>query len=314
MKKYLKGSIMFACAIALVIIGLVLKNTDYAGYSVLCFTGALVLVILGASSIFTSSNPTKMYEAKVKNILNTYDSILVKSNKIPSLEGRNVVNVEKMEDLVDAQLELRKPICYLKQTESCSFVLLDEKEAFVYVEKLNDDVVSPVEIELKELKVREKDRDDMDSEMLKAIDKTTVVKLSNRKSYKVSPIRKKTEGDEKVDLTAVMPPVVEQPKEDPAFQVIEQQAAPQPEQQPEPAFQTIEPPSEEVPQPEEPTTVPEPTSEAPVEEPAQESVEEEKVEETQVEIPVTEPELIFSDPEPASEEKKEEKEEEIEVI
>ena len=42
--------------------------------------------------------------------------------------------------------------------------------------------------------------------------------------------------------------------------------------------------------------------------------EEEKVEEPQVEIPVTEPELIFSDPEPASEEKKEEKEEEIEVI
>lgn len=35
MKKYLKGLIMVACAIALVIIGLVLKNTDYAGYSVL---------------------------------------------------------------------------------------------------------------------------------------------------------------------------------------------------------------------------------------------------------------------------------------
>ncbi len=314
MKKYLKGILFIVGAIILVVVGLILRPTDYAGYSVLCFTGALVLLVLGVSDFLTSSNPTKLYESKVRNLLNTYDSILVQSNKVPSLEGRNIVNVEKMEDLVDAQLELRKPICYLKQTESCSFILLDDKEAFVYVEKLNDDVVSPVEIELKELKIREKDRDDMDSEMLKGIDKTTVVKLSNRKSYKVSPIRKKTEGDEKVDLTAVMPPVVEQPKEDPAFQVIEQQAAPQPEQQPEPAFQTIEPPSKEVPQPEEPTTVLEPTSEAPIEEPAQESVEEEKVEEPQVEIPVTEPELIFSDPEPASEEKKEEKEEEIEVI
>ena len=148
-----------------------------------------------------------------RNILNTYDSILVKSNTIPSLEGRNVVNVEKMEDLVDAQLELRKPICYLKQTESCSFILLDEKEAFVYVEKLNDDVVTPVEIELKELKIKEKDKDDMDSEMLKAIDKTTVVKLSNRKSYKVSPIRKKKEENESETAEA---PVQEAPAEVPA--------------------------------------------------------------------------------------------------
>ena len=31
----------------------------------------------------------------------------------------------------------------------------------------------------------------MDAEMLRDIEKTTVVKLSNKKSYKVSPIRKK---------------------------------------------------------------------------------------------------------------------------
>ena len=227
MKKYLKGLLFILGAIALAIVGLVLKDTDYAGYSVLCFTGAVVLLILGVGSLLTSSNPTKLYESKVRNILNTYDSILVQSNKVPSLEGRNVVNVEKMEDLVDAQLELRKPICYLKQTESCSFILLDEKEAYVYIEKLNDDVVSPVEIELKELKVKEKDKDDMDSEMLKAIDKTTVVKLSNRKSYKVAPIRKKkeetpAEGDIKEDLNAVMPMTEnETTQEEPTFKIQE---------------------------------------------------------------------------------------------
>ncbi|MBQ6497720.1 MAG: hypothetical protein IJI58_03290 [Bacilli bacterium] len=220
MKKYLKGILFIVGAIILVVIGLAIKNTDFSGYAVLCFTGAAILVVFGGFSLFASNDPTKVYESKVKNILNTYDSILVKSNTIPSLEGRNVVNVEKMEDLVDAQLELRKPICYLKQTESCSFILLDEKEAFVYVEKLNDDVVTPVEIELKELKIKEKDKDDMDSEMLKAIDKTTVVKLSNRKSYKVSPIRKKpmeeTPVEEKVEEENVQAPPVEEPK----FQVV----------------------------------------------------------------------------------------------
>lgn len=191
MKKYLNGILFVVGAIVLVVVGIVISKTDYAGYSVLCYTLAAVAVVLGVSSLFTSSSPTKLYDSKVRNLLNTYDSILVKSNTIPSLEGRNIVHVEKMEDLVDAQLELRKPICYLKQTESCSFVLLDEKEAYVYVEKLNDDVISPVEIELNNLRIKEKDKDDMDSEMLKGIEKTTIVKLSNRKSYKVSPVRKK---------------------------------------------------------------------------------------------------------------------------
>ena len=31
----------------------------------------------------------------------------------------------------------------------------------------------------------------MDSEMLRDIEKTTIVKLSNKKSYKISPVRKK---------------------------------------------------------------------------------------------------------------------------
>ena len=99
--------------------------------------------------------------------------------------------LESIDDLVDAQLEIRKPICYLKQTESCSFILLDEKEAYVYIEKLNEDVTSPIEIEIKEARLQEKSEENIDSEMLKDIEKTTIIKLSNKKSYKVSPVRKK---------------------------------------------------------------------------------------------------------------------------
>ena len=101
--------------------------------------------------------------------------------------------------MIDAQLEIRKPICYYKQTESCSFVLLDDKEAYVYVEKLNPDVVSPVEIEINDIKLKQKNSEDLDSEMLKDIEKTTIVKLSNKKSYKVSPIKKDKVKEEKVD-------------------------------------------------------------------------------------------------------------------
>lgn len=186
-----KGIVLLFVSVGIACGGVYLMNIDLMGYAILCYTIAGVSLLTGIGSIIHNSNPTKVYQSNVKEILNTFDSILVKSNNVPKLENRNIIMVESMDDLVDAQLELRKPICYLKQTESCSFVLLDDKEAYIYIEKLNDDVISPVEIEIKENKIKSKSAEEMDSEMLREIDKTTIVKLSNKKSYKVSPVRKK---------------------------------------------------------------------------------------------------------------------------
>ena len=199
--KNKNGLIIIAIAVVFGIGGGVLLTTSLSGYSILAFTIAGVLLLFGLTSVFKSSNPTVQYESTVQDILNTFDSILVKSTSVPELDGRNIVMVMSIDDLVDAQLEIRKPICYIKQTESCSFVLLDEKEAYIYIHKLKDDVVSPVEIAIKEQKIKKKSKEEMDSEMLREIEKTTVVKLSNQKSYKVSPIRKKEdEGATKEEI------------------------------------------------------------------------------------------------------------------
>lgn len=192
MKKYQKSIMFLIFSILFVGVSFVLlqKDKEYIGYAILGFTIAGIFVIVAVTSFFNNHNPNRFYESKVRDILNTYDSILVKSSSVPTLIGRNIILVESMEDLIDAQLELRKPICYLKQTESCSFILLDDKEAYIYVEKLNDSVESPVDIELNEIRIKSKNAEEMDSEMLRDIEKTTIVKLSNKKSYKVSPVRK----------------------------------------------------------------------------------------------------------------------------
>ena len=199
-----KGLMIIGGGVVIGVLGYFLYgNANYSSYSVLCFTVAVIAIAVGAYLSLQSSDPTKQYQSKVRNILNTYDSILVKSNTAPSLDDRNVVQVLSMDDLVDAQLELRKPICYIKQTESCSFVLLDEKEAYIYIEKLNDKVISPVEIEIKEAEIKAKGKEDMDSEMLKNIEKTTIVKLSNKKSYKVSPVRKKNKEEKEDEVEEI---------------------------------------------------------------------------------------------------------------
>ena len=189
MKTSMKGIILIVLAIGFSIAGVYLMNTNLKGYSIFSVSVALVLLFMGVTYIIDNSSPERIYSSNIKEILNTFDSVLVKSNNLPSLEGRNIIILESIDDLVDAQLEIRKPICYLKQNESCSFMLFDEKEIYICIEKLNDEVVSPVEIELENIKTRIKNSDEIDSSMIRDIDKTTIVKLSNKKSYKVSPIR-----------------------------------------------------------------------------------------------------------------------------
>ena len=203
MKNNMKGIILVILAIGFSLAGVYLMNSNLKGYSIFSVSVALVLLFMGITYIIDNSSPERMYSSNIKEILNTFDSVLVKSNNIPNLEGRNIIILESIDDLVDAQLEIRKPICYFKQTESCAFVLLDDKEAYVYVEKLNDDVVSPLEIAIKDEKIKNKSVNDVDSEMLRDIDKTTIVRLSNRKSYKISPIRKKAKELEKQRLDEI---------------------------------------------------------------------------------------------------------------
>lgn len=195
MKTSMKGIILIVLAIGFSIAGVYLMNTNLKGYSIFSVSVALVLLFMGITYVIDNSSPERIYSSNIKEILNTFDSVLVKSNNLPSLEGRNIIILESIDDLVDAQLEIRKPICYLKQNESCSFMLFDEKEIYICIEKLNDEVVSPVEIELENIKTRIKTSDEIDSSMIRDIDKTTIVKLSNKKSYKVSPIR---ENNDKV--------------------------------------------------------------------------------------------------------------------
>ena len=200
MKDNFKGYILVGVALLCGVLGYLLYagmiSEDFQGYWYICAAVGVVALGFGIKFIIDNSSPAKAYESNIRNILNTFDSILVQSNAVPKLEGRNIINVETIDDLVDAQLEIRKPICYYKQTESCSFALLDDKEAYIYIEKLNPDVVSPLEIEIKENKLKIKSADEMDSEMLRDIEKTTIVKLSNKKSYKVSPIRKDKKKEE----------------------------------------------------------------------------------------------------------------------
>ena len=68
---------------------------------------------------------------------------------LPNIAGKNIIKVKSMDDLVDAQLELREPIYYKNDNDSCFFLLLHYNEACIYILRLNPDVISPTEQSLR---------------------------------------------------------------------------------------------------------------------------------------------------------------------
>ncbi len=197
MKKKYQGIIYLSVFVVALLLGFIFANIDSKGYHLLFFAISILAFIKGANFAWQNSSPDKAYESTVRGLLNTYDSILVKVNSVPKIGDRSIVAVQTMDDMIDAQLEVRKPICYIRQSESCSFLLLDKNVVYIYIEKLNDTVKSPVEIELEQLKYQNKS---MDLEIFNDIEKTTIVKLSNLKSYKVSPVVDVTTQIEVLDL------------------------------------------------------------------------------------------------------------------
>lgn len=200
MKNNLKGFILLFVAIITSIIATALLLISYKEYAIICYIVSAVLLIISLMTIFIGSKPLDRYEKELNEILKTYDSVLAKTNNIPDLYEKNVILIDSIEDLVDIELEVRKPIVYFKQIETCSFILIDNDIAYIYTKKTSNDIESPLETELKNIKLKKKNSNGIDSDILNSLEKTEIIKLPNKKSYKVSPVRKKQQEDEELEL------------------------------------------------------------------------------------------------------------------
>ena len=190
MKREFKILILVILFIIFIGITYYLYKSSRLPISIVTGTISLLLFVSSISLFLRKDTDEGNYEFRLKKILRTYDAILVQSNNFPSFRGKNIIHVLGMNDLIDAQAEVRKPIYYMKQQESTAFLLMNNDDALIYVLKMRENVVSPIEILIKEAEKLAK-QETVDEELLNEIDKTTIVKLPNKKVYKVSPVRKK---------------------------------------------------------------------------------------------------------------------------
>lgn len=109
-------------------------------YLVLLFL-CILLIIISMVLIYLRYNQDKRKKGYYKNALNkilkSYDSIIVNIETIPSLIGKEIINVTSFEELLDAQMETRTPInyCEIIKEEKANFMIITSEIVWVYVLK-----------------------------------------------------------------------------------------------------------------------------------------------------------------------------------
>ncbi len=197
-----KKLIVIGAIVALVILAIVLivtLITQLYGFFFVLLTLFVVFIILLSIYIKEKPDEFSIYQKEKKRILRTYGSVIVEVETLPNIAGKNLIKVKSIDDLVDAQLELREPIYFKNDNDSCFFLLLHYNEACIYILKLNEDVISPTEQSIRFMKKEDPLRYDS---LLDNIENTLVLKLDELKSVRISPIRN-NKKIEVVDNTAI---------------------------------------------------------------------------------------------------------------
>ena len=198
--------VLVVCVIAaLVILAIAIIITLFTSLYGFCIVLVALFIILAVClSIYMKESPDEfaVFVKEKKRILKTYDSVIVEVETLPNIAGKNIIKVKTFDDLVDAQLELREPIYYKNDNDSCFFLLLHYNEACVYILKINDEVISPTEQSIRFMKPeKEVEKSDYEN-MLENLENTMVYKLDELRSFKISPVRNKKKV-EIVDDTAI---------------------------------------------------------------------------------------------------------------
>ena len=199
-----KKSIIIGSIVALVILAIVLLitfTTELYGFFVVLLTLFIILLISLGFYIKEKPDEYSVFQKEKKRILKTYSSAIIEVENLPNIAGKNIIKVKSMDDLVDAQLELREPIYYKNDNDSCFFLLLHYNEACIYILRLNPDVISPTEQSLRFIQMDDSKQLNYES-LLDNIENTLVLKLDELRSVRISPVRNRKKI-EVIDSSAI---------------------------------------------------------------------------------------------------------------
>ena len=100
---------------------------------------ALAILVKLIKLISKATQHKSLYIKKLDKILKEYDLVIVDTKTMPEIEGQKLYEIPSMEELLDVQNVLQKPIMFYKiHDEKSSFTVSDGKEAYRYIMKAVD--------------------------------------------------------------------------------------------------------------------------------------------------------------------------------
>ena len=110
-----KTIVLSIITLVMFFLSFILLSNDYMNMVPVTFTITGLLFIYMVVKIFTKNDKKTIYERKLKNILKTYDSILVYSKTKIELDKDNTLRVTNINDLMKAQqyIKMKKNVVNL---------------------------------------------------------------------------------------------------------------------------------------------------------------------------------------------------------
>lgn len=189
MKNNNKIIILSIFTVVLILLTFVMIVNDSLEYAIITIALSVILFTYLCTLVFKKDDELSTYKKKLKNILKTYDSVLVYSGDELVLENENIIMVKNFDDIMNVQEELKKPLLYLSSKKSSLFMIKDGNELIIYILKVNEKLITKYELQIMRYLKNKKDNKPSNKKILEDLEKTTFIQLKNNKIYKVSPIR-----------------------------------------------------------------------------------------------------------------------------
>ena len=119
------------------------EKSNRPAYTIFKITGFILLIIpilgfINVTKINRKFKKKNLYELKLDNILNNYDSIIANTKNMPDIKGFNRIDISTFEELIDVYNEVRMPINYYQKENESIFIIINDSIVWIYTLKKNN--------------------------------------------------------------------------------------------------------------------------------------------------------------------------------
>ena len=177
-----KSGLVSILFIITLILFLVLGKIEFA---LITMAFAIFFLIIFFINLHNIHKPNGFFYDYVHNIIEKNSNILVEINKFPKFDNKKIYRTATIQDLLNLETSIKKPIYYTYNNDSYDFILIDNKKIYINTIKKDNNIISCLDLYLSELNKKNEKYN-----LIEDLDKTTVIKLDKDKEFIVYPLNK----------------------------------------------------------------------------------------------------------------------------